>query len=217
MTVIYEFKIEPILENFINEEENAIKKIFEEANEPYIFIAAAIEYKNYKQAEAKGEKYMTGFSIIMNCSGSGPQLISLILADEKFAPYLNLEANLQRQDFYISLIKDFLLKTKELSDQLINYEDKDCLNLLRKYCKINTMTQFYGLSYLKFSKTLMAWFTGSEFKKYIKEDRDYNNFIETFIKEYWSYMQKLPLFKLKGFFQYIGKQLKKKEIYVGKC
>jgi len=136
-TKIYEFtelelytmfhsKVEHLLNNFIKNEEEAIKEIFKDQGvaEPYLFLAACIEYKNYKTAEEKGEKYYTGFPIILDCSGSGPQILSLLFLLEDFSKFLNLEPNETRKDFYICVIKKFLELEKEENLILEKIQDK---------------------------------------------------------------------------------------------
>lgn len=214
LPIIFGAEILPILTDFcdVTKEKEIIEEIFKkEIPEPYLFLAACVEYKNYIEATKNGQDYYTGFPIILDCSGSGPQLISLTLSEKSFASYLNLEPNDKRNDFYTSIIKDFIIKTPNLNKHFINYEDMRCLALLRKYCKITTMTQFYGISYLKFSSTLKKAFLGknTEFKSFLNPTVNYDEFIDLYIKEYWLHMQNLPLFKLKNFFQIIGKLLKK--------
>lgn len=215
LIVIFKSKIEPILKQFILDEKSVIKKIFEEAAEPYLFLSAAIEYKKYKEAELKGEDYYTGYPIILDCSGSGPQILSLLFLMEDFSKYLNLEPNEERKDFYIAVISKFLeisnIKIRYFKDNLTLDEEKELLIILRSCCKNVIMTQVYGVSYYNVRNTLQRTFKEKEekLKIYLQENIIYTELISSFTNEFWKYLLDLPLFKLREFFLYIINNLSK--------
>lgn len=218
LLTIFRVKIQPLLEEFIINEEEAIKTILTaDISEPYLFLAACIEYKNYKLAERKGEKYYTGYPIIMDCSGSGPQILSLLFLMEDFSKYLNLEPNIERKDFYISIINKFLEEDNwsvNLSKEEFNKNKNELLIILRGICKSSIMTQIYGISYRKFSQDLERGFKKNKEKleQYFIKSVEYSFIIENFIKSFWAFQRQLSLYKLREFFEKIVKNLKKEDM-----
>jgi DNA-directed RNA polymerase len=207
---LFNLKVKPLLDFFIGDESKAIVRIFDEATEPYLFLAACIEYKQYQLCLSKNQKYYTGFPIVLDCSGSGPQIVSLLFLMDQFSQFLNLKPNTHRFDFYIAVIKLFLEKKKE--KDLIDIESFLLLNTLRGICKSSIMTQLYGVTFRKVSQDLRFAFSKNEkiLSDFLHQNIDYNSFVENFIKEFWEFLRQLPLFKLRSFFETINKFLEKK-------
>lgn len=198
--------LKEIFSNLVTCEETTIKQIFKEAAEPYLFLAACLEYNNYKEADLKNEKYYTGFPIILDCSSSGPQIMSLLRLREKFQVYLNLTDSERKYDFYIEIIKNFISEDTKLKEY--NFTDEIYV-ILRKICKTDIMTQAYNIGYLNFADKLKRGFLDKSNKKYFESIKEYNTFIKYFTTSFWNYLQKLDLFLLRDFFKIFGFFLRK--------
>ena len=168
-----------------------------------------MEYKNYKESCERGEIYYTGFFIMLDCSGSGPQIVSLIFLLQDFAQYLNLTGAAQRMDLYVGLIKKFIKEnaTKYLKEECL--KDEKFLIEMRSVCKTPIMTQMYGISFYKFFKDIEK---GLLQKKDVISNFvvvDYEIFMKQFINDFWKYLRQLALFKLRDFFNVVGDNLRK--------
>jgi hypothetical protein len=207
---IFNLKVKPLLQLFIADETKAIVRIFNEATETYLFLAACIEYKQYQLCVSRHEKYYTGFPIILDCSGSGPQIVSLLFLMDQFSQFLNLKPNTHRYDFYIAVVKRFL-EQKKIND-FIDIESLELLNILRGICKSAIMTQLYGVTFRKVSHDLRFSFSKNEklLCEFLHQNIDYSFFVEKFIKTFWDFLRQLPLFKLRSFFDTINKFLEQK-------
>lgn len=212
LDIIFERQIKLILDLFIEDEEKVIKQIFDQAAEPYLFLAACIEYKNYKHAESKGEVYKTGFPLILDCWGSGPQILSLLFLMNDFSKYLNLEPSEDRKDFYISIISKFLRDCN--FSYFVDNDNEELLIILRSCCKNVIMTQIYGVTYSNVTNQLKKKFKEKEkwIRQFLIKDIKYSDFIKIFIKNFWDYLKRLPLYKLKNFLKMIIDKLAKEDI-----
>ena len=177
--------------------------------EPFLFCSCYYEYLKYMKS-VKKEEYKTNFALYVDATASGPQLISLFFALDNFREYLNL--NLQTRqtkkgDFYIGVIRGFMEKYrgKEVPNN-INYV------LLRSMLKKGIMTQFYGVSYQNFYKTIYRYYLRKEEVRKQLAFYAKNNVIETFIKDFWDYLKKLPLFQLKDLLSFVIKELGEKPL-----
>lgn len=212
----FDLEVKPILDKFIRREKETVRYILLNANEPYLFLAACLEYKHYKEYLSRGEIYKTGFPIILDCSSSGLQIVSLFFLLNDFSKYLNLEPCEIRYDFYISIIKEFLEKNNEI----LVYLKKDVignmefLRILRGICKKVIMTQFYEVSYQKVFKELYEGFFKNEkkLKLFLKKNIIYKEFEIFFCKSFWKYLRQLPLFNLRILFNKVISILKTNQL-----
>lgn len=191
------------------------------AREPFLLLSCAVEWKRYQQHKNSGilEPYLSNFPIYLDCTSNGPQLISLLFALDSFADWLNLVKQSPfdvRGDFYTSLIKKFLCylsKTTIPPDINITIPvPVAVLAVLRKSLKSVIMTQFYGISFNKFSALIKSHFQKFEYRsllidyfiispsdnKKISRDSLYREFIIFFVKEFWNFLHNQSLFQLKS-------------------
>lgn len=125
----------------------------------------------------------------MDCSSSGPQILSLLRLKGEFQTYLNLTDSEIKYDFYIEIIFNFIQKDKSINKHTFK---ENAYIILRKICKTDIMTQAYNISYQKFAKELEMGFM-----KY-KEDlniKEYEKFVEKFLVLF----TKFRLIHIKGF------------------
>lgn len=125
------------------------KRFWCEADDPYQFLAACIEYEGY---EKEGKDYISHLPIAMDGTCNGLQNFSAMLLDKVGGKATNLVPSEKPQDIYQEVVNVVNLKlAKEAMNEKADEEDKKMAQIWlgkvdRKLAKRNVMTVPYGVS-----------------------------------------------------------------------
>jgi DNA-directed RNA polymerase len=118
-------------------------KLWQDASEPWAFLAFCFEYAGYKE---KGYGFVTHLPCRMDASCNGIQILSLLLKDEEIGKLTNLVPDLPPQDVYQHI-------ADRVNDSLHKQKSKNSLagdwlkwGIDRRYTKRIVMTKPFGMN-----------------------------------------------------------------------